>query len=77
MTQGKRTELSAAQRTNIWGRWKAGDSLLEIGCAFGQGHSSIHLLLSQHGGIVPAARRRSRLPTNIYTRSGNLGILRD
>jgi IS30 family transposase len=59
MTQGKRAELSATQRTDIWCRWKAGLSLHEIGRAFGQGHSSIHLLLSHHGGIVPAARRRS------------------
>jgi len=53
MAQGKRAELSATQRTDIWCRWKAGQSLHEIGRAFGQGHSSIHLLLSQHGGIVP------------------------
>ena len=35
MTQGKRADLSAAQRTDIWGRWKAGQSLHEIGRAFG------------------------------------------
>jgi len=57
MAQGKRAGLSAAQKTDIWCRWKAGHSLHEIGRAFGQGHSSIHLLLSHHGGIVPAARR--------------------
>jgi IS30 family transposase len=59
MAQGKRAELSTAQRTDIWCRWKAGQSLHEIGRAFGQGHSSIHLLLSHHGGIAPTVRRRS------------------
>jgi IS30 family transposase len=59
MTQGKRAEVSAAQRTDIWRRWKAGESLHEIGRAYGHTPSSIHLLLSHHGGIVPAVRRRS------------------
>ena len=51
--------LSAVQRTEIWRRWKAGESLHEIGRALGKDHGSIHFLLSQHGGIVPAVRRRS------------------
>jgi IS30 family transposase len=59
MAQGKRAEVSAAQRTDIWRRWKAGESLHEIGRAYGRTHTSIHLLLSHHGGIVPAIRRRS------------------
>ena len=59
MTQGKRAEVSAAQRADIWRRWKAGQSLHEIGRAYGHTPSSIHLLLSHHGGIVPAVRRRS------------------
>jgi IS30 family transposase len=33
--------------------------LHEIGRAFGKGHGSIRFLLTQRGGIVPAARRRS------------------
>src|SRR6266566_7813663 len=59
MTQGKRDRLSAEQRTDMWRRWKAGESLHEIGRAFGKDHGSIQFLLSQRGGIVPAARRRS------------------
>jgi hypothetical protein len=38
---------------------EAGQSLHQIGRAFGKSHVSIHFLLSQQGGIVPAARRRS------------------
>ena len=59
MTQGRRDRLSAEQRTDMWRRWKVGESLHEIGRAFGKGHGSSRFLLTQCGGIVPAARRRS------------------
>src|ERR1700758_3722996 len=61
MAQGRRDRLSAEQRTDMWRRWKAGESLHEIGRAFGKDHGSIQFLVSQRGGIVPAARRRSLL----------------
>src|SRR6202453_3879354 len=60
MKQGRRKGLSATQRTDIWRRWKAGESLHAIGRAFGKDHGSIQFLLSQHGGIAPAVRRRSQ-----------------
>jgi hypothetical protein len=41
--------------------WKAGLSLHTIGRAFGKPHTSIHCLLSHHGGVAPAARRPSLL----------------
>jgi IS30 family transposase len=59
MRLGRRYGLSAAQRAEIWRRWKAGESLHEIGRALDKNHGSIHFLLSQHGGIAPAVRRRS------------------
>jgi len=49
------------QRTDLWSRWKAGQSLHEIGHAFGKDHVSIQFILAQHGGIVPDARRRPLL----------------
>src|ERR1700720_894153 len=61
MTQGKRVALSAAQPTELWSRWKAGQSLHTIGGALGTPDNSLHGFLSQHGGIVPPVRRRSRL----------------
>ena len=61
MTQGKHVELSAGQQSDVWCRWKAGESLHTIGRAFGRPHTSIHCLLAHHGGIVPAVRRRSLL----------------
>src|ERR1022692_2334546 len=59
MAQGKRGRLSTEQRIDMWRRWKTGESLHEIGRAFGKGHGSIRFLLTQRGGIVPAVRRRS------------------
>ena len=70
MTQGKKVEVSAAQRADIWRRWKAGESLHEIGRAHGRTHTSIHLLLSHHGGIVPAVRRRSPRTLTLNEREG-------
>src|SRR6202158_1580994 len=68
MTQARRVRLSWIQRTDLWGRWKAGQSLHEIGRAFGKSHVSIQFILSQHGGIVPAARRRSLLTLTLAER---------
>jgi hypothetical protein len=66
MRQGRRYGLSAEQRAEIWRRWKAGESLYEIGRAFGKDHGSIQFLLSQHGGIfrpfVVARHSRSHWP---------------
>ena len=45
----------------MWCRRKVGRSSHEIGRAFGKDHVSIQFMLSQHGGIVPAPRRRSLL----------------
>jgi IS30 family transposase len=60
MKHARRWKLSAAQRTDMWNRWKAGQSLHEIGRALGKSHVVIQFLLARHGGVAPAARRRSR-----------------
>jgi IS30 family transposase len=68
MSQGKRSRLSFRQRNEIWSRWKSGQSLHEIGRAYGKPHSSIRCLLLPRGGIPPAARRRSRLVLTLAER---------
>ena len=60
MAQGKWSRLSPAQRAEIWTRWKAGQTLHEIGRAYGQPHPTIRQVLLPRGGIPPIARRRSR-----------------
>jgi IS30 family transposase len=64
----RRVKLSANQRMDMWGRWKAGQSLHEIGRAFGKSHVVIHFLLARHGGIAPAVRRRSVLTLTLAER---------
>jgi len=56
----RRWKLSSAQQADLWSRWKAGQSLHAIGRALGKDHRVIRFLLARHGGIAPAARRRSR-----------------
>ena len=68
MTQRRRVKLSATQRTDMWSRWKAGQSLHEIGRAFGKDHVSIQFMLAQRGGIAPVARRRSLLTLTLAER---------
>jgi hypothetical protein len=51
MRQGRRFGFSAEQKLEVWRRWKAGQTLHEIGRAFGKEHSSIRCLVSRHGGI--------------------------
>jgi IS30 family transposase len=56
-----RLGLSAIDKREIWSRWKAGQTLHEIGRAYGKCHNAIRAVLLPRGGIPPLARRRSRL----------------
>jgi hypothetical protein len=56
MTRQKRFGFSAAQKSDVWSRWKAGGSLHKIGRAFGKAHSSVRCLVVRQGGFVPAVR---------------------
>ena len=68
MAEEKRFGLSAMQKSDMWCRWKVGQSLHEIGRAFGKPHTSIRCLVSRHGGFVPAVRRRSLLALTLRER---------
>jgi IS30 family transposase len=56
----RRPGLSAAQKADLWQRWKQGQSLSEIGRALGKHAGSIHGVLSSNGGFIPPVRQRSR-----------------
>src|SRR5277367_7030317 len=60
--------LSAIEKCDVWKRWKAGQSLHEIGRAFDKPHSCIRAVLLPRGGIPPALRRRSRLALSVAER---------
>ena len=68
MVQRYRRGLTSAQKMELWDRWQRGESLKAIGRAFGKPSSSIYCLVSPHGGIRPAARRRSWLALTLSER---------
>lgn len=61
MKQRPRIYDTEAQKAAMGGRWKAGDTLQEIGKLFDRPHMSIHTVLSATGGIRPPSRHRSGL----------------
>jgi hypothetical protein len=71
MMHARRWKLSAAQRADLWSRWRAGQSSNEIGRTLGKDHVVIQFLLARHGGIAPAARRRSRWALTLAERASN------
>jgi DNA-binding CsgD family transcriptional regulator len=68
MAQMGRPGLSTAQKAELWRRWKDGQSLSDIGRALGKHAGSVHGVVSANGGIIPTARRRSRLALTLAER---------
>ena len=68
MSEGKQSRLSLSQKAEVWRRWKAGESLHEIGRAYGKPHNCIRCVLLSRGGIAPAARQRSRIALSLAER---------
>src|SRR3984893_12056392 len=60
--------FTAAEKKELWDRWKRGESLKAIGRTFGKPSSSIYFLVAPHGGIRPEERRRSRLALTLSER---------
>jgi len=46
------------QRRELWERWKAGESVVEIAKALDRWPMAIYTRLREHGGIAPLVRRR-------------------
>lgn len=68
MAQVGRPGLSASEKADLWERWKSGQSLSDIGRALGKHAGSIHGVVSSNGGIIPLARRRSKLALGLSER---------
>ena len=76
MKQRRRIYYSAAQRAEIWNRWRRGESMHDIGRLFDRGHSSIFQVLAPTGGIRPPPRKRSRLALSLPEREEmSLGLV--
>ena len=59
MRPGRPAAITSAQREELWGRYKGGDTILGIGRALGQRPTTIHRVLQATGGIGPTQRCRS------------------
>ncbi len=59
MKRRPRIYYTQEQKTLMWDRWQAGDSLHEIAKLFDRGHSSIQGVFAETGGIRPRPRKRS------------------
>lgn len=68
MAQFGRPGLSVSQKAEAWQQWKIGHSLSDMGRALGNHAGSIHRIVSSHGGIFSAPRRRSRLALTLPER---------
>ncbi len=68
MAQLGRPGLSAAQKREVWQRWRAGQSLSEIGRAFEKHSSSIHCVVSATGGLLPRMRKRRSSALTLFER---------
>src|SRR5207237_13805 len=68
MKQRRRIYYSAAQRSEIWDRWQAGEPMSSIGRRFDRESSSVFSVISPTGGIRPPARRRARGALSLFER---------
>jgi IS30 family transposase len=70
MKQRRRIYYSAVQRSEIWDRWRAGESMSSIGRRFDRESSSVFSVISPTGGIRPPDRHRSRQALTLSEREG-------
>src|SRR5256885_14337332 len=68
MKQRRRIYYSAAQRSEIWDRWQAGEPMSAIGRRFDRESSSVFSVISPTGGIRPPDRRRSERTLSLSER---------
>jgi hypothetical protein len=68
MKQRRRIYYSAAQRSEIWDRWQAGEPMSSIGRRLDRESSSVFSVISPTGGIRPPARHRAKWALSLFER---------
>jgi IS30 family transposase len=68
MTSNKDRGLAPEQAAELWRRWKAGESLREIGKAISRDSGTVHWHIKHRGGIAPPARSRSQRHLTLHER---------
>ena len=60
MVRRRGPRLTAAQKAELWHRWRQGESLTAIGRALGRIPKMVHYVVAGAGGIPPVPRQRAR-----------------
>ena len=68
MKQRRRIYYSAAQRSEIWDRWQAGEPMSSIGRRFDGESSSVFSVISPTGGIRSPDRQRAKQALSLSER---------
>jgi IS30 family transposase len=64
----KRREYTAAERKELWQRWKQGEPIKDIAQTLDRAPGTIHNTIRKRGGVAPPERRRSRLALRLTER---------
>ncbi len=68
MTYRTRINYTPKQKSEMWDRWRCGESLSSIDRLFGRESSSVFGILSRTGGIRPSPRKRSCIALTLSER---------
>lgn len=68
MSRTGRPGLSHAQKAELWQRWKAGESLSDIGRALGKHAASVFGVIAGKGGFAPVPRLRKSISLSLIER---------
>ena len=59
MAQPSRLGMTDVQKSELWQRWRNGESIIEISRAIAADRKAVSRVLSRHGGFTPPLRKRS------------------
>ena len=68
MARRRGPRLTAAQKSELWSRWRHGESLNASGRALGRIPKMVRYEVARTGGIPPPARHRARLALTLPER---------
>ena len=68
MVRRRGPRLTLAEKTELWRRWRRGESLNAIGRALGRIAKVVRYEVARTGGIPPPARQRGRLALSLAER---------
>ena len=69
MTSLARRDFSAAERTEMWARWRQGETVSQIAPTLERSHTSVSYAVRHRGGFSPTLRRRAARRADTIIRS--------